>query len=225
MSKQGRLAIFDLDYTLTRRGTWGRFTWQIAKKRPHIWIPLLLSAFRAQWLYKKNKIPRVDVKVTIMRWSMRGWSKTGLLKEAKKFAQAEVPDKLRPGGIRELKNHQKAGDTIIIVSAAIDILVREIAELLDVPYFLATDMAWRADDQVKMEFATPNCYGPEKVKRLEMFFADHPEYADLPRIIYSDSHSDLPLMQFCQEAVAVHPDDKLKTLAKNHEFTVVNWDN
>jgi len=36
-------AIFDLDYTLTKRGTWGRFVWKSVKSRPYLWGPLLVS--------------------------------------------------------------------------------------------------------------------------------------------------------------------------------------
>jgi len=94
------LAIFDLDYTLTKRGTWGRFVFQNVKTRPWIWLPLLISAGRHQWLYKQGKIPRIEVKQAMMHWSIVGKSREHMLSLAEEFAQKEVPHKLRPGAIR-----------------------------------------------------------------------------------------------------------------------------
>jgi len=219
-----KLAIFDLDYTLTRRGTWGRFNWQLIKRRPHIWIPFLASALKVQRQYKKGDEPRVSVKLAMMRRSMQGLSKERLIAEAVKFAQREVPDKMRPGGLRQIKAHQDAGDKVVIISAAADIIVREIAIRLGVEDYMGTDMSWDSDGIVEMRFASPNCYGPEKVNRLKTYLETKPEYQNLPSIFYSDSHSDLPLMLHCDEAIAVHPSEKLKILAKEHDFPVADWD-
>lgn len=225
MTKPHKIAIFDLDYTLTKRGTWGRFTWQLVKSRPHLWIPLLVSALLTQRRYKKGLIERVEVKKAMMRYSMKGRSKTALEMAAKKFAAAEVPNKLRPGGLRKLKEYQAAGCKVIIISAAIDILVKEIAILLNVEDFLATDMDWTDDGKVKIGFASPNCYGQEKVHRFNAYLKERPELQNLPRIMYSDSHSDIYLMKLCDEAVAVHPSAKLKKLASEYGYPVGNWDN
>ncbi|MDG2361939.1 MAG: hypothetical protein P8L81_06225 [Hellea sp.] len=42
------IIIFDLDYTLTKKGTWGRFVLHTVKYKPWIWLPLILSAGFAQ---------------------------------------------------------------------------------------------------------------------------------------------------------------------------------
>ncbi len=219
------LAIFDLDYTLTKRGTWGRFCWQVIKSRPWLYIPFLAAAIRAQMRYKKGLIPRVQVKEAMIRWSMIGKSKTEMLDHAARFADREVPDLLRPGGLRKLREHQQAGDDVIIISAAADIIVEAICERLGVEYFLASDMGWDEQDRLKAEFASPNCYGKEKVVRYRAFLDEHIEIADntAKTIMYSDSHSDIPLMAICDEGVAVHPSAKLKSQANQYKFTIVDW--
>ena len=223
MANSRKLAVFDLDYTLTQRGTWGRFTWQLVKFRPHVWLPLLVSAGLAQYRYKKGKLPRVRVKMAMMTWSMKGKSKAQLLRAAEKFAHHEVPHKLRPGGLRVLREHQREGDAVIIVSAAVDILVEAIARKLDIEHFLATDMDWDDNDIVKMSFASPNCYGEEKCVRFDAFMERYNNLSDLPSIMYSDSHSDIFLMRKCNEAVAVHPSAKLVKLASEYGYPIVDW--
>lgn len=219
------LAIFDLDYTLTKRGTWGRFSWQVIKTRPWLYIPFLAAAIRAQLRYKKGLIPRVQVKEAMIRWSMIGKPKAEMLAHAARFADREVPNLLRPGGLRKLREHQQAGDEVIIISAAADIIVAAICERLDVNYFLASNMGWDGDNRLKAEFASPNCYGEEKVKRYQAFLEEYPEIAanTSGTIMYSDSHADVPLMSICDQGVAVHPSDKLRALADQYKFTIVDW--
>ena len=219
------LAIFDLDYTLTKRGTWGRFSWQIIKARPWLYIPFLAAAIRAQMQYKKGKIPRVQVKEAMIKWSMIGKSKAEMLDHAARFADREVPNLLRPGGLRKLREHQQAGDEVIIISAAADIIVEAICERLGVAHYMASNMGWDDQDRLKGEFASPNCYGEEKVIRYQAFLKDHPEIVDETKqtIMYSDSHADIPLMSICDQGVAVHPSDKLRAVANQYKFTIVDW--
>ncbi len=220
------LAIFDLDYTLTKRGTWGRFVWQMVRFKPHLWLPLLFSAGWAQFRYKRGAIPRVRVKQAMMRWCMVGKTKAEMQEQARIFGAAEVPAKLRPGGLRQLEQHRAQGDAIIIVSAAVDIIVSDIAQRLDIEHFLATDMAWDEDQKLMLNFATPNCYGPEKVRRLEAFLAQNPHLKQNHTLItmYSDSYSDLEIMSYSDIGVAVNPSKKLAKNASRHGFEVVNWD-
>lgn len=221
----GHIAIFDLDYTLTKRGTWGRFVWMNVRNRPHIWLPLLISAGWTQWQYKKGNKPRIDVKRAMMRWAMKSKTKSQLTYLADKFADNEVANGLRPGGVKALKLHKDKGDVIVIVSAAVDILVEPIARRLNIPYFLATDMAWDNRGQLSMQFASPNCYGPEKVQRFKSLLAQNSELQGREvAVMYSDSHSDIPLMQLARRGVCVHPSHKLRQRAPELGYEVVNWD-
>ncbi len=220
-----KLAIFDLDYTITKSGTWGRFVWQVIKGRPWLWIPFFTAAVRAQMRYKKGLIPRVQVKETMIKWCMAGKPRAEMLTHASRFAEQEVPNRLRPGAIRALEAHKNVGDEIMIISAAADIIVAEIAKRLGVKYFLASEMGWDEQDRLKIEFASPNCYREEKCVRYDAFLEAHPELARkiTETVMYSDSHSDLPLMRKCDAAVAVHPSRKLRELANQYNFTIVDW--
>jgi len=191
------LVIFDLDYTLTKKGTWGRFVWQIIKGRPWRWVPFLWVTVRDQLRYRRGEIPRIQVKETM----------------------------IRPGGIRALEQHKSNGAVIIIISAAADIIVAEIAKRLNVKYFLATEMGWDTQGKLKERFASPNCYGPEKKTRFEKFLLEHPDISENfeKSIMYSDSHSDIPLMSECDVGVAVHPSKKLREVAHQYNFTIADW--
>ena len=227
MSSAPGLAIFDLDYTLTKRGTWGRFVWMNVKHRPHIWLPLLIAAGWTQFRYKRGHLPRKAVKLAMMKWAMRGQTRQRLEILAEKFAQNEVENGLRARTNDVLSQHRSAGDQLMIASAAVDIVVRPIANKLAIEHFVATDMAWDEQNRVKLEFASENCYGAEKRRRVEAYLAENPGLKHNNTIItfYSDSYSDLDLFHFCDVSVAVNPDKRLKTQAELNNIRVVDWDN
>ncbi len=209
------LAIFDLDYTITKRGTWGRFVWMCVKRRPHVWLPLLLSAGWTQWRYKQGHLPRIRVKQAMMRWAMAGWPKEKLMAMGEAFAEREVRGGLKPGAIKALAKHREAGDEIFIASAAVDILVAPIARRLNVTHYVATDMAWDEQQRLAPGFASENCYGEEKLRRIMAVIDGSPDLQHkVPVISYSDSAADLPLLQYTQAGVAVDPKPKFEAISR-----------
>jgi len=218
------IAIFDLDYTLTKRGTWARFVIRNVLYKPWLWIPLGLSTAWAQWQYKNDKIDRINVKQAMMRWSMVGKSRRSMERMAEKFAVKEVNTGLRPGAIKALKKHQDAGDMIIIASAAVDIIVAPLAGQLGIKHWVATNMKWE-DGKLASHFASPNCYGGEKLLRVKQLLKDKPELKQNNTIItmYTDSYSDLEILRFSDKGVAVNADRELREAAKDEHFDVVEW--
>lgn len=219
------LAIFDLDYTLTRKGTWGRFMWMCLKKYPWKWPVFLTATLLQQLKYKQGKVPRITVKETMIKCAIKGWSKDRLESLAQKFATEEVPNKLRPGGIKALQAHKKKGDYILIASAAADILVTPITALLNVDGFVATNMGWDGDHRLKQNFSSRNCYGVEKLARVKSYMVE----AGLVRenihvTAYSDSHADVPLFEFADEVVVISPSKKLIEIANNRNWSIHEWD-
>jgi len=218
------IAIFDLDYTLTKRGTWGRFTIRSVRFKPWLWLPLCIAAARAQWRYKQGSIPRIQVKQAMMRWSMVGQSRGKLEKLADNFAAKEIKSGLRPGALKALDAHRAAGDTIIIASAAVDIIVAPIASRLGITHWVATQMKWE-HDKLTPDFASPNCYGREKLTRVKHLLEDNPELkqSNTHITMYSDSYSDLDILRFSDKGIAVNADRKLRKAAKRENFDVVDW--
>lgn len=218
------LAIFDLDYTLTRRGTWGRFVLKSLRFRPHHWLPFLFATIRAQLKYKRGKTSRVFVKQEMMRWSLVGARKEDIIRIAEAFADKEVEQGFRPGALKTLEKHRAEGDTIVIASAAVCVIVAAIARRLDVDYWVSTEMKWE-NGRLAPDFATENCYGPQKLERVKRLISENPnlshEHAHIT--MYSDSYSDIDILRFSHKAVAVNADRKLMKASRNEGFDVVNW--
>jgi len=131
---------------------------------------------------------------------------------------------LRPGAIKALQQHRANGDVIIIASAAVDLIVKPIAERLNVEHWVATDMKWD-NEKLAPDFASKNCYGSEKLARVEQLFAQNPQLKHNHTIItmYSDSYSDIDILRFSDNGVAVNADRRLIKASKEEGFDVVDW--
>jgi len=219
------LAIFDLDYTLTKRGTWGRFVWMNVRYKPHLWFPLLIAAGWTQWQYKRGRKPRIAVKAAMLRWSMQGKTKSELMVLANTFADREVRTGLQAGAIAALEKHRAQNDHIIMATAAVDLVADPIAQRLGIEYVVSTKMSWDDESRLEAVFDSKNCYGTEKLRRVEVLLTQYPELKHNHTVItmYSDSYSDIEILRFADVGVAVNPDRRLETAAAEHSFRVVDW--
>lgn len=219
-----RYAIFDLDETITIRGTWGRFVSLSVKNKPFKLLGLWTRAALGQLIYKFGPTERISVKRGMLRWSLAGQTREHLETLASEFADREVESGLRPGAIRQIEEHRKAGDRIIIASAAADIIVRPIADRLKIEDIVCTELAW-VDGKCASDFGSENCYGPGKLrmltKRLETF--DDFRRGSVHITMYTDSYSDLPVLNYADKGVAVNADARLRKAAPVHGFATVNW--
>jgi len=217
-------AVFDLDHTITRRGTWGRFVSQSVKNNPWRFLWLWMRAGVGQLQYRFGRDERISVKCTMLKCSISGQSRKKLEELADVFAENEVKNGLRPGALRQIEAHKAAGDRIIIASAGADLVVEAIAKRLKIKTVVSTNLAWEGGECAP-HFGSENCYGVGKLKRLrkclETFDDFHREAAHI--IVYSDSHSDLPAMKFADKGVVVNGDSKLLKLAEIYGFETVDW--
>ena len=219
-----RYAVFDLDHTITTQGTWGRFVSQSVRTKPWRLLCLWLRAGIGQLRYRLGGDERISVKRSMLRWSLSGQKRETLEALAESFAENEVRNGLRPGALRQIEAHRAAGDHILIASAGADLIVEAIAKRLKIDTVISTNLAWD-EGKCARNFGSENCYGEGKLiklrKCLETFDDFQREEAHI--IMYSDSHSDLPAMQFADKGVAVNGNRKLRKAAAVYGFETVNW--
>ena len=215
------IAIFDLDYTLTKKGTWGRFVWRTVRFKPHLWLPLLSSTLKFQWQYKRGKIPRGAVKKTMMRWSLQSHNRTKLQSLAEDFAEKEVQN-LRPWGSRALEYHVSKGHHIVLASAAVDLVVEPIARHLNITDYVSTVLDWTERGELKDTFKSPNCYGQAKLDRVKGLLGDIAPQG-CHTYFYSDSKADLPVLDYVDVPIVVDPSKKFEAVAVTRGFEIQYW--
>jgi HAD superfamily hydrolase (TIGR01490 family) len=150
---------------------------------------------------------------------------TGLRQEDLVGLNAEVLpkllDKIRPEARRLLDLHRHAGRATYIVSASPIEIVEPLAATLGMTAGIGTRSAV-VDGVYTGELDGPFCYGPGKVEAIEAL-ARWDGFDLAQCYAYSDSASDLPMLQAVGHPVAVNPDAALERHAAVNGWPIVHF--
>lgn len=153
---------------------------------------------------------------------LRGTPEARLESRCELWFHRDVERHLTAGGRRAVLQHQAAGDVCAIVTGASRYASQPLARLLEIPHLVSTVFEVDAAGNFTGLPVEPLCFGQGKLARAESLARDLG--ADLGRaIFYSDSITDLPLLERVGEAVAVNPDKKLLREARARGWRVEKW--
>jgi len=214
-----RCAVFDLDRTITVKGTWLRFLLFANRERPGFAADLALLGLHA-FAWQIGLSSRDAVKETglgTLRWAGRG--RLAALADA--FAARELALGVRPGALARIAHHRAAGDYLVLITAAPEITAHAFADALGFDHALCTPVDWSGDDRPTGRIALPNCYGAVKAARLDGLTARLGEIELVAA--YSDHVSDLGLLCAARHGVAVNPSLALRRAIAGSAIEIVDW--
>ncbi len=128
--------------------------------------------------------------------------------------------RVRPEAQRLIEMHRRAGRDTYIVSASPQELVEPLAAAIGMTGGIGTMSAVDADGVYTGELAGPFVYGPGKVAAIREI-ATRESYDLNTSYAYSDSASDLPMLEAVGHPVAVNPDAHLAGVAHDHGWPIV----
>ncbi|WP_372623490.1 HAD family hydrolase [Falsiroseomonas sp.] len=217
------VAVFDLDGTLTRRDLYLAFLAQALRRlgpaRPlrAAALPVLSARFMLRGIGNDR------LKVAFLDAILGGRPRTTLEDLAAAFARRAVEREIKPAALARLERHRRAGDTLLLASASLDLYVQPIARLLGFHAAVATRIAWTADGRVAGTLAGPNLRGEAKLDAVRAELAARLPDAACRLTAYSDHASDLPLLAAATIPVAVDPTPELARIAVNRGWRVEHW--
>lgn len=215
-----RVAVFDLDGTITRSDTYLAFLLGFLRTHPQRLVRcVLLPAVLA--LYALKLRDNSFVKQQFLAAVFGGLSRADMDRAAAIFVERIMATQVRPLALERIRAHRQAGDRVILATASFDVYVDLLAQRLGVDEVVSSRMGWTDDDRVSGHLDGANCYGPEKLRRLTAFLGQRPTATV---VAYSDSHADLPLLQWADEPHAINPTEKLAAIAAQTAMTVLDWD-
>lgn len=138
------------------------------------------------------------------------------------IGQAILPkliERVRPESRKLIAMHHEAGRDTWIVSASPQRIVEPLAASLGMTGAIGTE-GEVVDGRYTGELHGPFIYGPGKAEAIEKLASDRGYDLKLS-YAYSDSVSDLPMMELVGHPVAVNPDSELDTLSHERGWPIV----
>lgn len=217
------IAVFDMDRTITRHGTFTPFLLSTIGGR--LWLYLMLPVVLVLMVtYRLGLITRKRLKEYMLGIFLRDASRDRLKVLVDRFVTRLLDSSTFPGALRQIEQHKAAGDRLVLATASMDIYVEVLAARLGFDMNVATQTEVGEAGRLTGRIIGENCYGAPK---LDMVLAALPDVAaardGFHVVAYSDHVSDAPLMGWANEAVAVNPSSGLRALAKKSGWEVVDW--
>jgi HAD superfamily hydrolase (TIGR01490 family) len=136
---------------------------------------------------------------------------------------AAVLPRIYPQMLDEVHAHQDAGRATFIVSAAGHGVVEPLAAVLGMDGGIGTRYEVDPTGAFTGRFDGPFVYGPGKVEAMRTFAGEHG--IDLATsYAYSDSLSDLPMLEAVGHPVVVNPDPALAEIAKRENWQTMRFE-
>jgi HAD superfamily hydrolase (TIGR01490 family) len=212
-------AFFDLDRTLVACNT-GRLFVQDLRRRGEL---SLGRAVRALGWIAKYHFALVDLDTVLggVAQFLRGRSEAEFAELCQRWVEDHVLPRLLPEGLRRIERHRQEGHLLALLSTTPCYVARPLARTLGLDAVGSTEFEV-VKGHLTGALAGPACYGPGKVTWAEALGRQH--RLDLGQSwFYTDSYTDLPMLERVGNAVVVNPDPRLKKTARQRGWPVESW--
>lgn len=215
-----RAALFDMDRTLVRRETASLYV----RYQREIGEAGLRDSLRVAWWvlqYTFGVIDAPDVAERALR-TLKGMHETTMSARCDDWFRRYVETHVCDLGRHAVEKHRARGDLLAIVTGASPYAARPLARRLGIPHVIASELEVGADGRFTGRVVDPLCYGKGKIVRTERLAAEH-GFDLREATFYSDSFTDLPLLEHVREPIVVNPDPRLARVAKQRGWPVERW--
>lgn len=195
-------AFFDVDKTILSHNS-GALYMRALYDRGEVEWPELLSNLGS---YLRYKLDLLDIE----RWTeqmlqrFEGKSEKSLIQEAEAWFAEYVRPTIYKEALELVRGHREAGHVVALVSGATRYVSQPLADYLGVAHVMHTQLEVR-DGRFTGRVIEPICFGEGKIYWLQQWIER--EGIDLARShFYTDSVTDLPLLELVGHPQVVNPD-------------------
>ncbi len=221
-----KLALFDLDHTLLPIDSdyaWGVFTTSIG------WTDPVDFSRRNDEFYAHYKAGTLDIQ-DYVRFGTSAMRRQGAIPSEAAHAQfmaTVVQPAIKPQALALVREHQQAGDEVIIVTATNEFVTRPIAQAFGVPELIAVelerDTSPGSTGWITGEISGVPSFREGKITRVTQWLADRgASWGDVESTFYSDSINDLSLLEKVTHPVATNPDERLRAIATERGWRILD---
>jgi HAD superfamily hydrolase (TIGR01490 family) len=213
-------ALFDMDRTLVRKETASLYVRYMRRRGAASWR----DTARVLWWvaqYTAGVIDAPAVAGRALRW-FAGMEEKTLAARCEDWFHADVLPHVSDVGRRAVTRHRESGDVVAIVTGASPYSARPLARHLGIEHVVASELEVGPDGRFTGRYLDPLCYGDGKLTRARGL-AERLGFALREATFYTDSLTDLPLLEAVRTPVAVNPDMRLARLARRRGWRIERW--
>jgi len=220
-----KISLYDMDRTITVRGTYTPFLFHLVFARAPwrlIFLPLLTFGFIG---YGLKLINRGQLKTFNQRMLMGSGPKLAALQpHIERFADKVLRSNRHQKALEQIEADRAAGRTLVLVTASYELYAQAIARRLGFDHLIGTLLEVDGEGRVRPRIIGENCYDDAKIGRIEDLFARQGwQRADTHVRAYSDHVSDQAMLEFADEPIATTPTPPLRHMARKRGWKIVDW--
>ncbi len=221
MTERPRAAFYDFDGTLVSSNVVTRYAF-FAKSYPSrleasiryskvlLGVPLWLGLD----LYSRRLFNRVFYR------QYRGMREDWLRAAAEEMFETEIRSKIYPGAKALVEADRAEGFRLVLVSGGLDFAIQPAVRFFGFDDLIANRLVY-AHGRATGEIAPPLLAEQEKVEAMSRFRAEYNVDTGQSKA-YSDSYSDLPMLESVGRPAAVNPDGRLARVAGRRGWPILN---
>jgi len=214
-----RVALFDLDRTLVDLNSarlWIRHEWD------HGNLTSRQLARASWWLFKYSLGFGRDMQEAYREAvaTLAGREEADLDRQTRDWFDDRVRPHLRPGARSAIARHREAGDVLVVATSSSTYAAAAARDAFGLDETICT--AFEVVDGRFTGAVASSAYGDDKADRVREWVAEHGAGLEACTF-YTDSMSDVALLEIVGKPIAVNPDRRLARRARERGWTIVDW--
>ena len=208
-SDKGReLVLYDFCGTIADFQTGNAFVRYVLKQKgisDNIYEKLRIFLNKIGFIKHFNYIrPKMAINKSLLLYQLKGIPYKELDELAYQYYREQVKPHLIDKVMDTIERHRSEKALIILDSAGYAIYLKYFTEEYRIAVLLASEFEYKDEIFTGRVIGNDN-YGYEKVRRLKAYFEDGDFASGFSQIVgYSDSYSDMPLLECCNKVVCIN---------------------
>lgn len=213
-----RIAVFDLDGTITRRDTFFPYLRGWLRRHPRKGFISRALACLGRFMLDRD---RGRLKSDLLRAGMGGATSGDVHAWTAEFVAGLGQAEFCPGALAAIARHRDAGDRLVLLSASVDLYVPDIGRRLGFAETICTEIVW-GGGRLDGALASPNRRAEEKLRCVERL---REQFPGAVLAAYGNARSDFAHLKGVEEPLLVNAGARLRRAADRIGIRTADWRN
>jgi HAD superfamily hydrolase (TIGR01490 family) len=209
-----------MDRTLLRVDSAGLYTrYRRDRGEASLYDALRVAVWVMQYTLGVIDAPKVARKALE---GFRGREESWLEQSCAELFSTYVLPEVQQAGRAAVQKHLAAGDFVAIVTGATRYVAEPVAAELGIPHVICSELELDDARCFTGRVVEPLCYGAGKIERTSKL-AEREGFTLEDATFYSDSITDLPLLEVVKAPIVINPDRRLRRIAQRRGWPIEAW--